>query len=189
MRPQRGLTLVEVLVALFILAVLAVLAWRTVAAMTDTQRHLDDSGRRFERLVEAVELIEQDLGVAGEAPGETFFRGDGGAGARYGELRFQRTGSGYRDPVEAGPRRIGYRLRAGRLEKLIYPDAWMVSTEPEARVILNEGLRGLYFRFRDRSGNWHASWPAPTVTGLPRAVEARFLLAEGGEIDRVYVLP
>ena len=184
---EAGLTLVEVLVALFILAVLAVLSWRTVAAMTDTRQRLDDSGRRFERLVAAVELIEQDLGFVVEAAGE--FRGDGGEGGRFGELRFLRGGSAYREPAEAGQRRIGYRLHAGRLEKLVYPDVWMVATEPDARVILDAGLRGLYFRFRDRAGNWRPVWPAEATTGLPRAVEARFLLAEGGEISRVFLLP
>lgn len=188
-RCQHGLTLVELLVSLFILAILAVLSWRTVAAMTDTQAHLTDDGRRFERLVDAVDLLERDLGYVTETAGEPVFRGDGGQGARPGELRFLRTGSGFRDGAAAGPQRIAYRLNEGRLEKLVYPAEWLLAGEPEVRVLLPDGVAGLQFGFRDRAGGWHGSWPVETATGLPRAVEARLLVAGGGEVRRVFALP
>lgn len=186
---QRGLTLVEVLVALFIMAVLAVLSWRTVAAMADAQTHLEDSGRRFDRLADVVDLLERDLAYVAETSGGMAFRGEGGEGARSGELRFTRTGSGYRDAAGAGPRRLGYRFHGARLEKLVYPEDWAAATEPEIRPLLDGALKGLYFRFRDGAGQWQPRWPVETATGLPRAVEARFLLADGGEISRLYLLP
>ncbi len=184
---ERGLTLVEVLVALFIMAVLAVLSWRTVAAMTDTQTYLEDSRRRFDRLADAVDLMERDLACVVEAPGEPGLRGEGGEGGRYGELRFSRSGSGYR--ADAGIQQLGYRWQDGRLEKLLYPESWSLNAAAERRLLLEGVVSGLYFRFLDRSGQWQPRWPVATVTGLPRAVEARFLLAGGGEVRRVYPLP
>lgn len=188
MKAARGLTLVELLVALFILSVLAVLSFRSLAAMTEVEARLTGEGRRFERLVEAVDLFERDLSLAA-GDGDGFFRGDGGEATRFGELRFARGGSNYLAGDEAGTQRLGYRFRAGRLEKLVYPPVWVAGGAPEVRPLLADGeLRGLYLRFRDRAGQWHAQWPAAGTSGLPGAVEARFLTAADTEIRRIYLL-
>ncbi len=188
-RAAQGLTLIEMLIALFIMAILSVLSYRTVSAMTDTNRHLDRVGREFGRLVDAVEMIDRDLVFTSDLPDEMAFRGDGGGEGRPGEIRFIRAASGYLSGPKSAPTPVGFRMRDNRLEKLIYPDSLFASGEPEVRVLLEGQAKGLNFRFRDRTGGWHASWPTEEVSGLPAAVEYRLTLASGGEIVRVTALP
>ncbi|HEX2389997.1 MAG TPA: prepilin-type N-terminal cleavage/methylation domain-containing protein, partial [Casimicrobiaceae bacterium] len=44
---RRGFTLVEVLVAIAILALVALLAWRATAAMTDSETRLNEESMRW----------------------------------------------------------------------------------------------------------------------------------------------
>lgn len=189
MNRQRGLTLVEMLVAIFILAVLSVLSYRTVAAMTDAERHLDETGRSFARLARALDTIERDLVFARDLPGELALRGEGGDTGRTGEIRFVRAGSNLAEAAETGLAVIGYRSQDGRLERLRYPDDTLLTTEPLAQVLLDAEVRELRFRFRDGAGAWRPTWPAEGTTGLPRAVEYRLVLADGAELTRVVALP
>jgi general secretion pathway protein J len=188
-RRAQGLTLIEMLIALFIMAILSVLSYRTVSAMTETNRHLDRVGREFGRLVDAVETVDRDLAFASDLSDEIAFRGDGGGEGRDGEIRFIRAASGYLSGPKSSPTPVGYRLRDNRFEKLIYPDNLFALTDPEVRVLLTDAVKSLKFRFRDRTGRWHASWPTEEASGLPAAVEYRLKLAGGGEIVRVTALP
>jgi general secretion pathway protein J len=189
MSQSRGLTLVEMLIALFIMAVLAVLSYRTVAAMIDASQHVDQSGKRFERLADTVDLMTRDLSFVIDQAGDQALRGDGGADDRPGEIRFPRSGSAYQTGVASGPVTVGYRLQGGTLEKLIYPPVWMLNGQPEVRPLLEGQAKGLRFRFRDRSGAWHSQWPDATVTGLPSAVEITLSLIDGSNVVRMVAIP
>ncbi len=187
---QRGLTLIELLVAMFIMAVLAVLSYRTISAMIDASRHVDGAGRRFDRLVDSVDLIDRDLTFLLDAQSSGLaVRGDGGAAGRPGEIRFPMTSSAYRAGKDAAPVVVGYRLDGGKLEKLVYPQPWMLNTQPDVRVLLTGRVKDLRFRFRDRAGIWHGQWPVQTVTGVPAAVEYQLTLADGSKITRLVAIP
>lgn len=183
----RGLTLIEMLVAMFIMAVLAVLSYRTVSAMVDTSQHVDRKGRQFERLADAVTLMALDLRFMTDVPGEQSVRGNGGNDTRPGELRFARTPSAYQEETARGAVYIAYRLEGDQLQKLVYPAPWVVDAQPEVRPLLDKQVTGLHFRFRDRAGDWYDQWPIETVTGLPLAVEFRLDLADGSNVTRMVV--
>lgn len=186
----RGLTLIEMLVAMFIMAILAVLSYRTVSAMTEASRQVDDTGRRFERLVDAVDQIARDLSFVLDArTSDGQLRGDGGNSARPAEIRFAMTSSAYRTGKAAAPVLVGYRLDSGRLEKLVYPPSWMLDGRPDIRVMLESQVKDFRLRFRDRAGAWHDNWPVQTATGLPGAVEYRLTLADGSVVSRLVALP
>jgi general secretion pathway protein J len=187
---QRGLTLIEMLVAIFILAILAVLSYRAVAAMTNATQQVDESGRRFERLADTVDQIDRDLTfTSDESSAGLTLRGDGGATGRPGELRFPTTASAYRTGQEAAPALIGYRLHDGRLEKLVFPQPWMADDQPVVRVLLDRRVKDFRLRFRDRAGAWYDHWPVQAATGLPSAVEYRLELNDGGTVTRLVALP
>lgn len=187
---QRGLTLIEMLVAIVILAILAVLSYRTVAAMTDASRQVDERGRRFERLADTVSQIDRDLTfTTDESAAGLGLRGDGGGAGRPGELRFPTTTSAYRTGREAAPALVGYRLQDGRLEKLVFPQPWMADGQPAVRVLLDGRVKDFRLRFRDRAGNWYGQWPVQSATGLPSAVEYRLELNDGGTVTRLVALP
>jgi len=60
-RSARGFTLVEALVAIAILALVALLAWRATASMTDSEVRLAAERARWQRLDAVLTRIEADL--------------------------------------------------------------------------------------------------------------------------------
>jgi len=63
-REARGFTLVEALVAIAILALVALLAWRATAAMTDGEARLSSESAHWQRLDAVLTRLEADLRAA-----------------------------------------------------------------------------------------------------------------------------
>jgi type II secretion system protein J len=84
---------------------------------------------------------------------------------------------------------VGYRLRAGALEYLVWPDLDAApGTVPATYEILG-GVADLKWQALDVDGRWDSVWPAARpASALPRAVSVRVTLADGGEITRIVPL-
>lgn len=67
-RPANGFTLVEVLVALVILALVAAMAWQGVAAMTAAREAGQRTSERAMRLATIVQQLEADLQAVYDGP-------------------------------------------------------------------------------------------------------------------------
>jgi general secretion pathway protein J len=79
-RPAlRGFTLVEVLVALFIMAVLAMMAWRGIDALVRSRDGAQGSADQILVLSTAVSQWEQDLAQLQRTPGVPALKFDGAA--------------------------------------------------------------------------------------------------------------
>lgn len=78
-RTLRGFTLVEVLVALFIMAVLATMAWRGIDALVRSRDGAQSSADQTLALSTSVAQWEQDLGQLQTTPGVPALRYDGAA--------------------------------------------------------------------------------------------------------------
>lgn len=75
----RGFTLVEVLVALFIMAVLATMAWRGIDALVRSRNGAQSHANQTLALSTAVSQWEQDLAQVQRTPGAPALRFDGAA--------------------------------------------------------------------------------------------------------------
>ena len=65
--------------------------------------------------------------------------------------------------------RVGYRLRAGRLERLAYG---RVDGQSEAIVVpVLGGVDTVRLRYRDDEGTWRERWDPTEAARLPTAVE------------------
>lgn len=194
---SRGFTLIEVLVAIAIFASLSVAAYQVVnqvqrsnelsqaksARLQEIQRgfvYLDSDFRqmalrqfRHEGEVALPQLIlwQQNL-LESETKGLLFTR------------------LGWLNPQNQFPRgevaKIGYRLKQGHLERLWwrYPDT-AVGELPVVLPILS-GVDDFDMRFYNGE-SWVNEWQAEL--SLPQAVEIKLLLADYGEISRIYLTP
>lgn len=181
MRRAHGLTLIELLVALAVFAVLGTLSYRGVAQLVDGRVLLGRELERWRALERALGLVETDLlqlaapqPLAGNPP--PLEASPGG-----GELRFITMSA------PQSPRRVGYRVRDERLEWRRWPgrDA---GAAPDVDTLL-DAVRAARWRFLD-AGTWHDRWPPASGAPdrLPAAVELRLDLADIGTVTRLYAL-
>lgn len=195
---QRGFTLVEMLVALTLFALMSVLAYRGLNAVLETRAHLTEDNRRWRDLTLTLAQLEQDIGMAVERPvrdgGDLLqpaLLGDPHAiGAHAAQLSLSRMGMAWQTGVQADVRRHGYRLANGTLEQLVWPVLDQAPhSEPAVHALL-ERVRRFDLRYLDSAGNWQPRWPLPGGTApLPAAVEVVVELETGTRVTRVFALP
>lgn len=200
-RPaQAGFTLLELLVAMGIFAIIGVMALGGLNTIVTQGTLAGDQDARLASLQRAIRLIGQDIGGADprfvrdelgnqrEAP----FLADG-----RGDYLIRLTRSGWANPAQRPYRgtlqRVQYRLEDGKL----FRDSWPVldrvlGQKPHTEELL-AGVEDVKFLFLDaRSGSqeWQQQWPplvnpAGVAASRPRGVQVALTLKDWGEIDRL----
>ena len=191
-RLRRGFTLIEVLVALALLALTAVLAWQATSALVDGEVRLTDEARRWRTLDLAFARLEADLRQAqpravrtpaGLEPAWLSAVEVNGASA----LVITRAGPEFDvEPGTAG-QRIGYRVRNDALEVVYWPSLDRARDESVAYRLV-EGVAGFRVEQLGAAGQWLADWPRFGETGLPRAVRVLLTLRSGETLERWFAL-
>lgn len=155
------------------LAVLASLTFRGLASVLDAEAHLREEARRWSDVSLVFGQMREDVSSAIAARGVAL--GDGGTAlvlTRFSEL------------PGMPPRRVGYRLREGVLEYLLWPSE--DASEAAAHPVL-PGVAQLRISALGENGAWTATWPAAT-SALPRALAVELVLARGERVTRLYPL-
>ena len=187
-----GFTLVEVLVALLLVALTGVLAWQATAAMVDGEVRLTDEARRWRTLDSTFTRIEADFR---QALPRAIRAGDAAEPAWLGALEaqgssaivFSRAGAEFDVEPGAAGQRIAYRVRGGALEVLYWPGLDRGAAVEPVAYRLVEGVAR--FRVDHLAGNgWNEQWPRPGEADLPRAVRITLLLTSGEAIERWFAL-
>lgn len=198
MRKERAFTLVELLVALAIFALISAFAYRGLAVLMDSRAHLERDSRkwrdlalfvgRFERDVQAA-LDRPALGPSGtpQAPISSLL--DLGGSTTTTGLALTRSGASLYASALAGPQRVGYRLAEGRVERLAWTAVDAAPRSSVASTPVLEDVRALSFRFLDRSLEWRRDWALPATQGTPLAVEMTVEMAGGERIVRLVEVP
>jgi general secretion pathway protein J len=200
-RAAAGFTLIEVLVASVILAVLGVLAHRGVAdtriAVERTREHMD----RVREVQRAVTLMTGDFRhVAPRPVRETI--GDGYRPALFRDPNatslVEMSRSGW--PNTAGtPRGTVQRVVYTLEDQILVRRHWTVtdpvlSTEPVRRELLGK-VRRVEIRYMNAARQWQLEWPELGSVGgaelraRPLAVEIVIELEDYGEIRRLVEVP
>lgn len=194
MNRARGFTLLELLVAVGLFAVLAGLAWGSLDGLSRGSVQMQEAATRLADTQRALDLVVRDLRQAVPRPVRD---GSGRAqaalsGERLG-LEFTRGGHGNALALpRATLERVGWRQHEGRLQRLHWPVLDRAAgTQPRVDMVLDR-VQALELRYRDASGREQAQWPPPRsgdAAALPRAVELRLRLEDMGEIVRLVELP
>ena len=188
-RPRRGFTLVEMLVAIGILSVVAILAWRAISSLLETRARLEPAAEDLRALVAAVGQLDIDLAQAPARPALFAMPGasvrvistDGEQRLRITRLAESPDGSGT-DAVQD----VQYEVVEGALvREHSVPGRLAAGPAPllTARDILLPGVARLRLRV------WQASigWIEATEGERPvdTAVEVRIVRGDGAEVRRV----
>lgn len=193
-RASRGFTLVEALVALLILAIIAVLAYRGTASLTGGEARLAEESARWRTLDAVFTRLEADMrqaiarasrhGTTVEAAWSAVPLDTSGDTA----LVFSRAGPEFGlEPGIAG-QRIGYRVRDGTLEALFWPQLDNVADVAPAAYPLAPGVQRFRVSQLTDDGRWSPRWPLRAGDDLPRAVRVELTLQDGTTIERWFAL-
>jgi len=188
---QRGLTLIELMVALAIFAILGVLSYRALAEVATSNSRLEENFERWRSISRTLQRIDTDLiQVVAPARSSETTPGTPQAGAAMilgraangggPELQFLRLDD------SRGVRRVGYRLVDGRLDWLRWSGRDAVG-EPAVEPLL-ANVRGLRWRFLLNNNRIDAWPPGNNAVVLPDAIILELDLPDVGTLTRMISL-
>ncbi|PHV11717.1 type II secretion system minor pseudopilin GspJ [Chitinimonas sp. BJB300] len=191
LRREGGFTLIEILIALAVFSVLAVIAYQGVARMATTKLVLDADNRKWRELTVALARFDEDFSQVANRQwmdeggiAQSPVRGSAGSidanGAQLELVRF-----------DAGQLiHLGYRLREGTLELLLWPSLDLAPRSAPTALPLLEKVSQFQVRFLDDNTQWQLAWPQGSKNDkLPRGVEMVLTLQSGEIITRLFILP
>ena len=187
MKGWRGFTLIEVMVALAVVAVLGLISYRGVAAAADTRQRLTDHNERWQDIVRLVRRLESDCLQMVARPGVV---GGDVSLARLDEGRTTGLMLSFLRADGAGGqlRRNGYRYADGRIDLLRWPSSRNEDV-PRADPLLDR-VAGFELRFFRSNGQMTRQWPPAGATPgeLPVAIDFDMEFIDAGHIRRLVAL-
>jgi len=202
-RTTCGFTLLELLVALAVFAIMATAAYSGLSNVLFTRAAVEQQTRRLAAVQLAVFRLEQDIQQA-TPRGVRDEYGDLQPALRGGNLLDDAlilTRAGWDNPLgqsRATLQRVAYRLREGRLWRLHWDVLDRGGPVAPRETLLLDQVREFRARFLDQNVAWWTDWPPPAAAAggnppnpnrPPRAVEITLLLEDWGAITRLFPLP
>lgn len=194
---SSGFTLLELMVALAIFALISVFSYRALDLILNTRVKVTAESKKWRDITLLFARMEQDLSRLANRPvrdsrdllspallGEQVAVGDDDA-----QLAFSRMGLEGQSGVLNDVQRLGYRLRDEKVEMLVWPVLDQAPrTRPEVEAVLS-GVKAMEIRYLGAEGTWWPRWPKPGAPGEPpRALEVTLELMSGERIYRLFAL-
>ena len=193
---HSGFTLIEILVALFIFAVVGLISAQLLGRTVNAYEVLDDRGQRLSQIHRAMLVVERamlqfrnrPIRMAQGEPLPALMIGDEGA--------LSMTRGGWRNPLQR-PRselqRVGYRIQEEKLVRAYWPVLDRRGDEEPISQTLLEGVEDLEFFAIDQNGQEHKFWPPRSGQGVGQLQIAGLVLRVSmvpvGIVERVWEVP
>lgn len=201
MRRARGFTLVEVLVAISIFALLSAVAYGGLAQVLNSRDRVEAERAFWRGTVTLFRFFEEDLS---QVRARAIRNSDGGELAAFvgrpvdsralGEpsLEFTRGGLPVIGSSTRGDlQRVAYRLHEGKLYRFTWPSLDRAPQAKPNETVLAVDVEEFATRFYDSNKKlWSEEWPAlgnaNAPAGLPVGVEVRLRFKDRGEFTRLF---
>lgn len=192
---QRGFTLMEILVAMAVFAVVGSISAALVSQVLANDERMGKRSQRLGEVQRAMAVLKRDLMQITDRPVRDML-GDPLPAVAIGSdglIEFSRLG--WRNPLRshrAEVQRVAYRMHEGDLERTY----WNVldrsqDTEPRRQRLLAE-VNGVEFLALDANGEEHSFWPLPAggnAGSAPlAAVVMRLDCAPFGVVERIWLV-
>ncbi|WP_100640889.1 type II secretion system minor pseudopilin GspJ [Marinobacter salexigens] len=204
MKSQHGFTLLEVLVAITITAVIGVGVWQVLNGVIQSRDRVDELADSFDGLQRAMLLMERDMTQIVNRPARDIY-GDFKPAftSREDDLALMLTRQGWRNPLgirRSGLQRVGWEYTGSELRRRYWPVLDQGQEDESQEILLLEGVTAFDLRFMNDQNGWEPDWPSdeslaalnpgsrPDIS-LPRAVEITLEHERFGELVRTFVLP
>lgn len=187
----------ELLVAISLLSVVTVLAYRGLDGLRRSQEWAATEDRHWQTLAHCFERFRADVLQASPRPRrrldgnvEAVWLGTAATADASASLAFTRKPDGEGQDEY----RLGYRLRESRLELLLWPTSDAAREATPHSYPLLKGVISINLSYLSMDRGWLDYWPPQAEKGAdpagrPRAVALRLVLADGTDFQRIFVLP
>jgi general secretion pathway protein J len=193
----RGFTLLEVLVAVVIFGIVAMLAYGGYNQLIRQSDIVESNAGRTRQIQAAVQRMSEDFAMIEPRPireplGESVepaLRTTTGT-----DTLVDLTRSGWSNPAGVSRstlQRVTYRLLDNKLERAYWNALDRTQTDEPTDAVLLDHVRSVSLRFMDQNQSWHEQWPPLGYSGpdaarlRPIAVEFTLDLEDWGKLVRL----
>lgn len=194
---QHGFTLLEVLVAIAVFAMLSLSAYQVMNNVMRSDAQSQDHNQRLKDIQRATIMMDNDFRqivarksrLEGDSPSNKLLQASeylldsSSAGIMFIRI-------GWQNPESMFPRgdvtRVGYLIVDDNLERVWfrYPDT-VVGEKPLVKMLL-KGVTKLTFEFY-YDKKWHDKWDRSNA--VPEGIKVIMTLKDLGDIERIYIVP
>jgi len=193
---QSGFTLIEVIIAMSIFAIVSLLAYTGLHSVITSKSHTEGSLERLRELQMTMLNLNGDLQQLSNRNGHDSLGGQllkvSTQDSNY-ILAFTR--SGWRNPANLARstlQRVAYKLDEDKLIRLYWSHVDRADDEQLVEQELISNIESLELRFLDDKNQWQTNWPtandlasATPSSKLPVAIEVILKMNDWGEIRRL----
>lgn len=177
---RHGFTLIELMIALLILSLLAVMSFRGLGAVLDARDQVRLETEKWRSVAAFFSRFQRDVQLSAPRP----------VRAASGRLEFSRFATAEGIDV---PRRVAYQLNGNREIELWLWSGFDVAPNAQpaqpARYAVLSAVAQFELQYLDSELAWVDAWPrSERDPPLPQAVRLRIVLASGEELVRVFAL-
>ena len=192
-----GFTLLELLVAVAVFAILSAMAYGGLRNVIDNSQQTESAMQRLQQVQLAMLNISRDFTQLSSRN----IRDEYGNSANYimtgqgGDVFIEFTRGGRRNPAEllrSHLQRVAYRLEENTLSRLHWPHLDRTQEMEPYESVLLEDVETASVRFLDSNNEWHNEWPPLDASGVPgadtvmlAAIEFSLELQDWGELVRL----
>ncbi len=196
-KSQRGVTLLELIVAVGVFALFSVMAYGALNRILDQRDQIEQKREYWRTLSLTFLRMEEDMAQARarsvrDIDGTTLpsLRGQPTDTRALADPTLELTRGGllvFGEDVRSDLQRVGYRLEDNVLLRLTWPVLDRApQTKPFESLLLRD-VETFEVRFYSLGGNWIDVWPVEELSEeLPRGVEVTLTLTNGNEFKRVF---
>ncbi|MBC7943938.1 MAG: type II secretion system minor pseudopilin GspJ [Burkholderiales bacterium] len=197
-RLAAGFTLMEVLIALVIVALMSGIAFRGLSAVLDSRERLVAENRKWRDIALLFTRFEQDVTAAVNRQIRdtnnliipAFVGKADPVGVYDAHLYFSRMGAGDQTGAMSDIQRVGFRYRDGAIEQLLWPVLDQAPRSKPAVIELMRDVKEFDLRYLDQTGTLQPRWPVSAQANpMPTAVQIIVGLASGERFTRIFLLP